>query len=211
MPYTPDHKAETRERILRSARRLFNRRGFAEVTLAEVMAAAGLTTGGFYHHFANKEELYAEAIKQFGRNDPPEPWRTLSLDPAIEGNRLALRIVNAYLSREHFDDREGSCPMVGMPSDVARSGDGVKSAFKQILEMMIGRFAANLKPAAEPPRDRAMALVALCVGGMVLARGVDDDLLSDQLREAARKQLLAISGWSDPRSDETGSSPSEPK
>lgn len=197
MPYSPEHKSETRERILRSARQLFNRKGLSEVTIDEIMAATGLTRGGFYNHFHTKEELYAEAILQFGRMDPPEKWQTMHFDPSAEGARLARMIVNAYLSREHFDDRDGSCPLVGLPTDVSRSGEAAKAAFQQVLEMMVGIFAANLAPAREPQRERALALAALCVGGMVLARAVDDANLSDQLRDAARKHVLASSGWDD--------------
>ncbi len=52
MPYAATHKAETRARIVQSARRLFNRHGFTEVSIDEIMSAAGLTRGGFYNHFA---------------------------------------------------------------------------------------------------------------------------------------------------------------
>ena len=195
MPYPPEHKNETRERILKSARRLFNRKGFSEVTIDEIMTAAGLTRGGFYGHFPTKEELYAEAITQFLSNDPPEAWRTLNFSPSAQGTALARMIVNAYLSREHFDDRDGSCPMVGLPSDVARGGKVVKAAFRQVVDMMVDVFSANLTSGAEPARERALALVAVCIGGMVLARAVDDDRFSDELREAARQHALANSGW----------------
>ena len=195
MPYPPEHKNETRERILQSARRLFNRKGFSEVTIDEIMTASGLTRGGFYSHFQTKEELYAEAITQFLRNDPPEAWRTLNFSPSAQGTALARMIVDAYLSREHFDDRDGSCPMVGLPNDVARGGKVVKAAFREVVDMMVGVFSANLPPGAEPTRERALALVALCIGGMVLARAVDDDRFSDELREAARQHALTNSGW----------------
>ena len=62
MPYTAKHKQDTRQRILESARRLFNSKGFAEVSIGEIMAKAGLTHGGFYRHFSDKSELYAEAV-----------------------------------------------------------------------------------------------------------------------------------------------------
>jgi AcrR family transcriptional regulator len=62
MPYAPEHKQETRKRIVNSARRLFNRKGFAAVTIDDIMADAGLTRGGFYKHFNTKEELYADAV-----------------------------------------------------------------------------------------------------------------------------------------------------
>jgi AcrR family transcriptional regulator len=194
MPYSPERKSETRERILRSARRLFNRRGFADVTIDEVMSEAGLTRGGFYNHFTTNEELYAEAITQFIRNDPPEEWRTAGFDPSAQGAALARWIVDAYLSREHFDDRDGSCPMVGLPSDTVRVGKLARAAFQQVLEMMIGAFEANVRPADAAARERALALAALCVGGMVLARAVDDERLSDELREAARGQAIRSLG-----------------
>jgi AcrR family transcriptional regulator len=194
MPAPTDQKSATRERILRSARKLFNRRGFTEVTIEEIMADAGLTRGGFYNHFETKEALYSEAIAQFTGNEPPEPWRTVGFDPSAHGAALARMIVNAYLSREHFDDRDGSCPMVGLPSDAARSGKLAQAAFQQVLEMMVGAFEANVGPAGKPARERALALAALCVGGMVLARAVGDERLSDELRDAARSQALQTLG-----------------
>lgn len=194
MPYSPEHKKETRERILRSARHLFNRKGFVAVTLDEVMADSGLTHGGFYNHFNSKDELYAESIMQFARNDPPENWQTLGFDGTAEGERLARLIVNAYLSREHLEDRDGSCPMVGLPSDVARGGTRLKSAFQQVLEMMIGVFQAGLPYDEVPARERAITMVALCVGGMVLARAVEDETLSNDLRSAVLKAANAQFG-----------------
>ena len=195
MPYSPEHKRETRERIVKSARRLFNSKGFAEVTIDEIMAQAGLTRGGFYKHFNTKEELYADAVRQFLCMEPPERWQKKHVDPCAQGPTRARMIVNAYLSREHFDSRDGSCPLVALPSDVARAGKAVKAAFRQVLDRLVEIFAANL---AEPEaRQRALALVALCVGAMVVARAVDDPKLADEFRDAAREHLLATTGWGD--------------
>jgi AcrR family transcriptional regulator len=190
MPYPPGQKGATRERILQSARKLFNRRGLADVTIDEIMSEAGLTRGGFYNHFGTKEELYAEAIAQFIRNDPAEAWRSAGFDSSAQRAALAQLIVSAYLSRDHFDDRDGSCPMVGLPSDTARCGKLARAAFQQVLEMMVDAFEANVGPATEAPRERALALAALCVGAMVLARAVDDGRLSEELRDAARRQAI---------------------
>src|SRR6476660_3260857 len=177
MPYTQEHKQQTRKRIIQSARRLFNRNGFADVSIDEIMGAAGLTRGGFYKHFTGKENLYEAAVQQFICADRPEPWQARYVDPTASGAALSRMIVDAYLSRDHFDDRDGSCPMIALPSDVSRGGDSVKSAFRQVLEMMVGAFAANLGPGEGPPRERALALAAMVVGGMVLARAVDDKML----------------------------------
>ena len=193
MPHSPKHKQETRERIVNSARRLFNRKGFNEVTIDEIMKHAGLTRGGFYKHFNTKEQLYALAIRQFLCLEVPEGWQSKHVDLCTDGQALARMIVNAYLSREHFEDREGSCPMVALPSDVARSGKAGKAAFRQVLDRVIDVFAANL---TEPEaRQRSLALVAMCVGAMVVARAVDDPKLGDGFRDAAREHLLATTGW----------------
>lgn len=193
MPYPPDHKSETRERILKSARRLFNRAGFVEVTIDEIMADAGLTRGGFYNHFNTKEELYVEAITQFIYGSP-EAWQRAHIDPNAQGLELARMIIAAYLSNEHFEDRDGSCPMIGLPSDSARSGKDVKEAYRQVLEMMVRAFEPNFTPGPQTARQQALALVAVCVGSMVLSRAVDDQMLADDLREAARSHALAALG-----------------
>jgi AcrR family transcriptional regulator len=194
MSYTPQHKQETRDRILRSARRLFNRKGFADVTIDEIMAEAGLTRGGFYRHFPSKESLYSEALLQFTCLSPPEEWQRKYVDPCSEGTTLARMIVDAYLSREHLKDRDGSCPTVGVPSDVSRSNAAVKRAYRKVVDMMLSVFVANLR--GPDARERALSLVSMCVGAMVVARAVDDPALANAFRKAARKHVLASSGWS---------------
>jgi TetR/AcrR family transcriptional regulator, transcriptional repressor for nem operon len=193
MPHAPQRKQETREQILRSARRLFNRKGFAEVTIDEVMGEVGLTRGGFYRHFATKDELYSEALLQFTCKSPPEEWQRKHVDPCAEGTTFARMIVDAYLSREHLQDRDGCCPTAGLSSDVSRSSGRVKRAFRKVVEDMISVFAANLR--GGDAREQALALVSACIGAMVVARAVDDPALANAFRAAARKHVLASSGW----------------
>jgi AcrR family transcriptional regulator len=205
MPYPAEHKRETRSRILASARKLFNRNGMAEVTIDQIMAGAGLTRGGFYSHFSDKEELYAEAITHFVRGEPPG-WQSAALAARPEGQRLARAILDAYLSAAHLADVEGSCPMIALATDVARSSGAAKTAYRQVMGMMAGVFAENMGPDAlagnDAPddaanRQRALALVALCVGGMVLARAIDDDAVAGDLRMAAHRYGVALAGWRD--------------
>jgi AcrR family transcriptional regulator len=208
MPYTPEHKQETRGRILDSARRLFNRNGLTVVSIDDIMAGAGLTRGGFYSHFGSKEELYAEAILHFVTCQTPG-WQRSAFDGRAEGAQLAHAIVAAYLSRDHLTDVDGSCPMIGLATDVARGGAAAKAAYRRVLGMMVGIFAEHLgpdayaasnhppRPNAEAGRERALAVAALCVGGMVLARAVDDPSAADELREAARRYAVALAGWRD--------------
>ena len=197
MPYSPDHKKGTRERILKAAAHQFNKKGFSEASIEEIMKAAGLTHGGFYRHFHSKDELYAEAVRNFLHPDVQEPWqkpRPALCDPKVSFARF---VVDAYLSREHLDDLDGSCPLIGIPSDVARSSQAVKAAYRDVAQSMIRLFEANL----DGPRthEQALVLTALCVGGMVLARGIDDPRLADDIRNAAHEQALQTADLSDGR------------
>lgn len=193
MPYLPEHKRETREKILESARRLFNKKGFSEVSIDEVMEDAGLTRGGFYRHFREKDELYAEAVRRFLCTDAPKPWQPKPSHLGTARKSRGQRVVDAYFSRDHFDDRETCCPLIALPSDVMRGSDAVKGAYREVLEKLVGIFLDDLD---EPQRrERALALAALCVGGVVAPKCVDNPALADDLRRAAHRAALRIGGW----------------
>jgi TetR/AcrR family transcriptional regulator, transcriptional repressor for nem operon len=192
MPYSLKHKRDTRDKILESARRLFNKRGFSEVSIDEVMENAGLTRGGFYRHFRDKDELYAEAVRRFLCADAPKPWQPKTSERMARKPR-SQRIVDAYFSRDHFDDRETCCPLIALPSDVMRGSDAVKGAYREVLEKLIDIFLDDLD--APQRRERALALAALCIGGIVAPKCVDDPALADGLRRAAHREALRIGGW----------------
>jgi TetR/AcrR family transcriptional regulator, transcriptional repressor for nem operon len=192
MPYTPEHKRETRQKILESARRLFNRSGFAAVSIGDVMRHAGLTHGGFYRHFTDKEELYAEAVRWFLCTEAPKPWQRKPKSAARRKPR-GQRVVDAYFSRDHFGDRESCCPLIALPSDVARGGEAVKGAYREVLEKLADILHADLD--GPKSRERALAIIALCVGGIVAARSVDDPALAGELRRAAHRFALRTGGW----------------
>jgi TetR/AcrR family transcriptional regulator, transcriptional repressor for nem operon len=198
MPYPPEHKRETREKILESARRLFNKKGFSEVSIDEVMESAGLTRGGFYRHFRDKNELYAEAVRRFLCADAPKPWQSKSSHAGMASKPRGQRVVDAYFSRDHFDDCETCCPLIALPSDVMRSSDAVKGAYREVLEKLVEIFLGELDDPQR--RERALALAALCVGGIVTPKCVDDPALADDLRHAAHRQALHIGGWTAPTS-----------
>ena len=193
MPYTAEHKARTRQKIVVSARRLFNRHGFRDVSIEPIMANAGLTRGGFYAHFPSKSALYAEAIRAIWIDRP----NNVSDDPepAHEHRSPARMLVTGYLSENHLNEVERSCPLLALPGDVARSDDEVKAAYAEVFKAMVGVFQGNLPDADAEARERALAIGALCVGGMVLARAVGDKSLGDAVREACRKLALETGGW----------------
>jgi len=192
MPYSPERKRDTREKILESARRLFNRKGYSSVSIEEIMSDAGLTHGGFYRHFSSKGELYAAAVRQFLCTRIPPAWREQRKPGRVPKSR-AQQIVDAYFSREHFNDCEGCCPLIGMAADARHGGDSVKAAYQEVVEQLAKVFEDHLNQPQR--RERALALVALCVGGMTLARNVGDRDLADDFRRAAHAEVLRTTGW----------------
>src|SRR5277367_1196051 len=175
MPYPAGHREKVRKTIVESARRLFNRSGFDGVSVDSIMAHAGLTRGGFYSYFESKSDLYAEVLGCFF-TDPnwKSRWEGVHVD--LASPEAGPQIVRAYLSRQHFDDVENSCPMVALPSDVARGDERVKEAFETVFKAMVALFGREVKSRAQRAGnndDAAMAIAALCIGGMVVARSMN--------------------------------------
>jgi AcrR family transcriptional regulator len=195
MPYTAEHKQKTRARIVECARELFNRKGFVEVSIDEIMQRAGLTRGGFYNHFKTKEDLFAEAISVYLDFNPATRWSRIHFDPDAEGAACARQMVKVYLSTAHLDDLEGHCPMIALPSDSARAGPQVRQAYRQLLEHMAGMMASGIEGCGKAEaRERGLAITALCVGGMILARTIDDPAFADEVRRAAQTVALELIG-----------------
>ncbi|MEM8694469.1 MAG: TetR/AcrR family transcriptional regulator [Pseudomonadota bacterium] len=194
MPYSPEHKRKTRAKIVETARILFNRHGFEDVTIDMVMRDAGLTRGGFYNHFESKEALYAAAVSSFLMGRGAE-WRAdAGVDPSRPGPDMARQMIEGYLSAEHLGDRDGQCPMIALPSDIARANPQVREAYQLLLTAMVGLFENGLAATPDKGRDAALSLAALCVGGMVLARTLPDSELAEEVRLAAYRAAIDIAG-----------------
>jgi TetR/AcrR family transcriptional regulator, transcriptional repressor for nem operon len=144
MPYPSGHRAEVRGKIIQSARRLFNRHGFDSVSLDQIMSGADLTRGGFYSYFHSKSDLYAEVLGCFF-TDPEwkSCWEGVEVD--LASRDVGPQVVRAYLSRQHFEDVENSCPMVALTTDVTRSGESAKHAFETVFSAMVSVLERSLK------------------------------------------------------------------
>ncbi|WP_426343724.1 TetR/AcrR family transcriptional regulator [Pseudoduganella sp. R-32] len=189
MPYTAEHKERTRSKIVESARKLFNRHGFEQVSIETIMSGAGLTRGGFYNHFDSKDELYAAAVASFATCNPFR--KDVARSPAAGQLDMARRLINLYLSDEVLEDIENHCPLYALPGDVARAGLLPQRAYTDLIRNLTRIYEHALKDASDGAQ-RAQAIVALCVGGMVLARTTDDATLRATLRASARQQALAL-------------------
>jgi len=194
MPYPAAHRPAVKKAIIESARKLFNRHGFESVSIHQIMAGAGLTHGGFYSYFNSKSDLYAEVLNCFF-TDPnwKSCWEGVKVD--LSSGDVGPQVVRAYLSRQHFENVEDSCPMVALPTDVARSGKSARSAFETVFRSMVSVLERSLVQNGRPHRATAQGIASLCIGGMIVARALVDRTLADELRDACMSVALDLGGW----------------
>jgi TetR/AcrR family transcriptional regulator, transcriptional repressor for nem operon len=193
--YPAGHRTAVKKKIIDSARRLFNQYGFESVSLSQIMAGAGLTHGGFYGYFKSKSDLYAEVLGCFF-TDPEwkNCWEGVQVD--LSSTDVGSQVVRAYLSRQHFEDIENSCPMVALPTDVLRSGVSARRAFETVFKAMVSVLERSMVQNGQRRRTTAQGIAALSIGGMIVARTVVDRALADELRAACMTVALDLGGWS---------------
>ncbi|MFZ3334148.1 MAG: TetR/AcrR family transcriptional regulator [Candidatus Acidiferrales bacterium] len=160
--------AETRQRIVANAARDFNRGGIERTGLSEIMAAAGLTHGGFYKHFSSKEELVTAAAERAFSKVIEKLQKVADEAP---GDRLEAA-VSFYLSQRHHDHPELGCPLAALGGELARQPTAVKKVVTKGENRMLD-FLSSIAPGETKALRRTQAVVALAsmVGGMILARG----------------------------------------
>ena len=174
MPPSRKHHNRIRELVLQSAGRLFNRHGFNAVSIDDVMAEAGLTRGSFYCYFTSKSDLYAQSVARIVHEDPG------ATNGSGSGGINADKVVRDYLSDQEPQGTDESFPMIGLPNDVSRTDRAVRQAFETALKAMIEAFEKAASGNPQTRRTHALAIAALCVGGMVLSRSIDDQSLGSE-------------------------------
>lgn len=179
MKVTREQMAEHRRKILDSAAKLFRANGFENVTVAEVMQAAGLTHGGFYGHFKSKDDLIAE---------------TLAHAMMPNAGPVDLQdFVKRYLAPKHRDDFAGGCPTAGLAAESIRQAPQARTSATAGLRATLDRFAESAPGRTAAERRRvAIGSWSAMVGALILARLSDDLELSDEILRETR-------GFLDPR------------
>ena len=211
MPYAPTHKPKTRIRIVNAASALFKKHGFENVTIDQVMAAAGLTRGGFYAHFKNKEALFVACVEN-GMSLLSSPVLAKLRKAELSGSDWVTSFAELYLSRLHIDNPELGCALPTLSSEVSRSGDQARAAFSKLIDQASGKLAWKLAkedgvPGMDKPvpvdgesvlpdvpdgyRTEATSMLAMLVGAVVLSRAVDDETAEDIL--AASRESISRS------------------
>lgn len=181
--------ARNREEIIQVSSPLFPERGLNRVSVNDLMAAAGLTHGGFYRHFSSKDELAAIASRK-ALDESASRWQKIRHQSHHDDFRT---LVEAYLSSTHRDVAKDGCPTTALASDIAREGedkpvrdvclDGVKA----LLERLESVFDIQ---DAEQRRQHVLVPLSLLLGALTLARATAGDALSDTFLLSAKNALI---------------------
>ncbi|CAE6806563.1 transcriptional regulator, TetR family [Burkholderia sp. GAS332] len=174
-----------RARIVETASTLFRERGYDGVGVADLMAAAGFTHGGFYKHFRSKADLMAEAAAS-----------GLSQTVANNGGLDIAEFVRRYVSRDHRDARGEGCTMAALCGDAARQSEDVKATFAAGIENMLAALEGAGATLGDVDQHKVRAkmidMLAHAIGAVVLSRACPDDSpLSDEILEVCRAEILA--------------------
>lgn len=179
MRYSAEHKAQTREKLLTSSGALAKRGGFSATGVDGLMKAIGLTGGAFYGHFASKDELFAAIVER-------ELSHSIALLGQGGGGRERLqRCLDIYLSMQHVEQPDSGCALPSLGAEIARADLAVRETAEHWLERLQQAWATEL---ADP--QLAWAILAQCIGALLLARMLASSQRQEQVLNASR-QLLA--------------------
>lgn len=184
-------KERTRVRILEAAGKLFRQHGYGGTSVEEIMRQAGLTVGGFYAHFSSKADLFSHALEHTALASRRVLERGLK---GKEGMERVRALVTRYLSREHLEAVSQGCLLPPLLGDASRAAEDAHRA----LEKATRRRYLYLMPhlAAAVPEEKmegtALALLALCAGGISLARSMHSIEMQDQILQACREAAFSL-------------------
>jgi len=182
MRYPDEHKAQTRQRIIDEAARRFRRDGVAVTGLQPLMKALGLTHGGFYAHFASKDELVELALEKACQQLDANAEPLFAVEDPLPG------FIQTYLSALHRDNPDAGCPLPTLCAELGQRGTP-SAQTDQLIEQRTRQIADALPDAS---RARARLLLAALVGGLTLARSTRDPQLADELLTDVAGELLAL-------------------
>ena len=189
MRITKEKSRENRSRVIAGAVKLFRERGFAGVGVADLMRAAGLTHGGFYNHFASKDELEAEACRQALARSTAKVETIARREKPHERAEAIAAYMRSYVSGHARDAAAPTCPMAAFAGEMPRQSAQVAAAYAKGLRVYLDAFAK----AQGASREQALVRFSMLAGALILARSVAraDAALSDEILVAANASLDA--------------------
>lgn len=188
MGYSRADKAQSHERIVKTAAARFREKGIDGISLADLMKEAGLTHGGFYRHFESRDALVAEAVDCALQASDGTMCSLLNDKGSVD----VVRYIEGYLSAEHRDNPAEGCAMAALAGDISRAGAEARSLYSFHIERVVSRLIPLLgegRPVAQR-RAHALVIVTTMSGALAMARATNDAKLSDEMLAATRAQLV---------------------
>ncbi|MFI5400394.1 MAG: TetR/AcrR family transcriptional regulator [SAR324 cluster bacterium] len=188
MRYSPEHKSETRRKIVAAAARQFRARGVESVSVADVMSEAGLTHGGFYAHFASKDDLVAEALRESKGVGAARLLEAARQAPP--GGQLAA-LVGTYLNPSHRNRRDQGCILAALASEAGRDTPSARRVLAERSRALAEAVKPSLPPSSKGHADDTARAIAACmVGGLILSRLEEDGGAGERILAACRRFIL---------------------
>jgi TetR/AcrR family transcriptional repressor of nem operon len=191
MPLSKEHKQKTRANILAAAGILFREHGFEGVGIDDIMAKAGMTRGGFYAHFKSKADLFAKVLAlepSFTRMLAER--QTATRDGSLQG---ALDVIATYLDPDNITHVTSTCPMVSLARDVDKAGLEGRAALTKVISDLSALLKSGMSGAESAERDgRAFAVLALCFGGVTMARTATDPAIAAKILNACETETQRL-------------------
>ena len=188
MRYEPDHKKQTRDRIVRNAARKLRAEGLSGPGVASVMKASGLTVGGFYKHFRSKEELLADAVGLAFSEFYEKADSSLRSLPREDRWK---EIVRLYLSAEHCDHPGTGCPVAALAPEIARAKLSLRKKIASRIEGLTGQWVALMPGATANEREQNFFVIFSAMAGAVtLARLLTEPVARQKLLASVQDHLL---------------------
>lgn len=189
MRYQPEHKIEIHQKIVKDASRRVRSEGLTGAAVSAVMRDTGLTHGGFYKHFRNKDELLIEALREAFREVADHLAQAAEQSQPGTGWRA---IVKAYLSPEHCDHAEWECPLAALGSELGRVDKGMKAQIFRELAKYRSRMLPFMPGRRTADKERAFfAIFSTMIGAIELARVLPEPVMRAKVLDSARDFLLS--------------------
>jgi len=183
-------KQATHDRIVEAASRAIRRSGYDGTGVADIMKDVGLTHGGFYRHFASREAMLAAAADRAGLESLVASQQVACSVPTEQALQSLLQ---AYLSDPHVNAIETGCPIAALGSEMPRQAPEVRRAatrrIQQMIELITQTIASATQDLTQDHTEEALFFLATAVGTLLLARAVDDPVLSESFRQTTLRHF----------------------
>jgi AcrR family transcriptional regulator len=182
--YPEGHKQQVRSRIVATTAEAIRREGIDGPSIPSLMERAGLTHGGFYAHFKDRDELITAAVAAAADQ---------TAERVFADDHSLADVLDAYLSPDHVADPSAGCVVASLGTDAPRQSASVRAGFVAAARGILAMVERKLHPHRPAPgfHDDSLVHTSTMIGAVVLARLVDDPSLRDRILASVREHLAA--------------------